>query len=280
MTSNQSKINQSSETSLRDTTKTIQKNKVEKRIKKILIKLKPTFLLLILSFGTFLGVLVITHLLGVSIFCGLFVYIIAGLVFQPFLSEKFGFSFNALIPTIKKQPQFLQTTSKKLLLFEANSKLIGFVILRITNLIDWVFLSEYCSFFQKEGIIIQDCLEGCFLIIRKEIKKTTPLVDVVEKLCNSLTHSAVLTKKHFCLKNPELELHLVEDLQLLQEILFLGLSFDNFSKEKMLTKEQVRYLQKSPFLHSPVKQKLPGDTTDIYLPARTPRQRGDRSKKR
>ena len=188
-------------------------------------------------------VIAITKKLGVSVAASVLVYIVISLIIQPLYGSKLnkrfiGFSANKNIPAIVK------SNNKSLLLITKNKTLIGISLLKADWLDNYLNLNSIWDLLQQEGVQIQDCREGCFFVIRKNIqlKRNDTFQNLAIKLVKEVEKTILLLKKRFEIEYDNLNLYLVKGQENIQSIVNLGLNPMKFSSNQEISDEDLDYL--------------------------------------
>ena len=224
---------------LSDTTKA---TTLRLKLKKALTQLKPTFMNVLLTFIAFLISLVVSKNLTLTLAITLGVYLGIILLIQPliknhqmkaFLQNPFQKSFSV--------PQKLPTKSQTVLLYQHEKSLIAISLLRVKWFERALSLKLLWDYLQEEGISIQDCQEGCFLVIKKQekIDSMAKLEEEATKLVRELEKVIILTKRKFELSFTNVMLKLVKGQEQIKMILHLGLSPEKFVTPPILPEEDI-----------------------------------------
>ncbi len=227
------------------------------KLKKALAKLKPNFVNVLLTFIAFLISLLASKNLTLTLVITLGVYLGTVFLVQPllknhqmkvFLQNPFKRSFST--------PRELPVKSQTVLLYQSEKTLYAISLLRV----DWfekeLSLKLLWDYFPEEGISIQDCQEGCFLIIKKQDEggSISNLQEKATKLVKELEKTIILTKRKFELSFGNVMLKLVKGQEQIKMILHLGLSPENFITPPQMSEEDL-LLVKGEALLSPTSER-------------------------
>ncbi|NHJ41056.1 MAG: hypothetical protein FK731_13575 [Asgard group archaeon] len=222
------------------------KNDFKTKIKKSISFLKPTILNVIITLTVFIIILAILRNFSISLIASICVYFIIAFVIQPLFHDKLGNSQKVI--SLKRNnsfPEIITSNNKTILLYVKNKTLIAIALLRVEWLANFINLNQIWNFLQREGIQIQDCREGCFLIIRKKtaVKSNNNLNEEAKKLVKSIERTIQLTKKKFEIEYENISLRLVKEQDMIQTILFLGLASDKFISPSEIISEDFSFLK-------------------------------------
>jgi len=225
---------------------TFSTKKLKEKIGKVLPYLKPGLINSIITFIAFLITLLVTQKLGLSLLIPLLTYLVISLLIKPLLLEKFG--PNLKIPSLsnsKVKSGYIETTSRSAILIKQDSYLIGIALLKAEWDMSYIRLVNLWDFCQREGIQIQDCREGCFLVIRKKavFKRGKSLEEEAKKLLKELERTTLLTRKKFDMEYENFHLRLVKGQENILTILNLGLVPNKFKVYQEMSEEDFASLQ-------------------------------------
>ncbi|HUU76821.1 MAG TPA: hypothetical protein VMX55_00655 [candidate division Zixibacteria bacterium] len=229
---------------------TINASNFQEKFSRILAYLKPNIFNVIITFVIFLVLLLATKKLGVSFLVGISVYILVAFALLPFIKTKFGDKLNLnIMESSKIRTQIIETTSRSTVLIKQNKHLIGISLLKIEWSYTIVPLNNMCDFMQEEGIQIQDCREGCYLVIRKKTdhKRTGSLEEQAKKLIKEIDKTILLTRKKFDMEFENMHLHLIKGQDNILTILNLGLLPYKFKVYQEMSDEDFENLRESAF---------------------------------
>ena len=251
MSNEQARINLESQKTVISTEE--QKSTVKtilEKTRKILANLKPNIFNVIISFVVFLILLLLTQKLGISLLIGFVIYVVIAVLQQPIARSSFGQKFSlSLFDNNKANIEIIDTTSKSTLLLKQNKYLVCIALLKV----DWSYsivpLNGMCDFLQEEGIQIQDCREGCFLIIRKKalMKKINDIENQAKKIIKEIERTILLTKKKFDMEFENMHLQLVKGQEQIITILNLGLLPYKFDVFNEMSEDEFELLRDSNF---------------------------------
>ncbi|NHJ87537.1 MAG: hypothetical protein FK734_18900 [Asgard group archaeon] len=249
--SNETKKPSEIETTIQnDLSSNFSKKDLKNKVVKIISFLKPTVISAISTFVLFLIILGITKNFIYAILASSILYLVFAFILHPLIKRKFGKELKQL--TVKggtSKITIIPSNNKSILLFLQNRRLLGISILRA----DWgdfyVDLEPIWDFLQEEGIHIQDCREGCYLIIRKytDVKNINNLQEQASKLAKEVEKTILLVKKKSELEFNNFILFLVKDQQAIQNILQLGLAPEKFAQLSELTEDDIDYFKNNSF---------------------------------
>ncbi|NHK33035.1 MAG: hypothetical protein FK730_16930 [Asgard group archaeon] len=206
-------------------------NAFKQRMKKGLSFLKPTSANIIVTFITFIVLLAISRNLILSVLICACIYLIVAFLIQPLLQKKFGKNFKVIsLKANKDLPELISSNNKSVILYIQKKTLNAIALLRVEWLANIINLNQIWHFLQKEDIQIQDCREGCFLVVRKtmQLKSNKGLEDEAKKLVKLIERTIQLTKKKFDIEYENISLRLVKGQEIVQTILLLGLASGKF----------------------------------------------------
>lgn len=195
--------------------------------------------------------LVILRTFSISMIVAIGVYLIIALIIQPIFHDKIGKSQEVI--SLKRDnglPEMVSSNNKTVILHIQNKTLVAIALLRVEWLTNFINLNQIWHFLQRESIQIQDCREGCFLVIQKKtkLKSTNDIQDEAKKLVKSIERTIQLTKKKFEIEYENISLRLVKGQSMIQTILFLGLASDKLITSSELSSDDYSYL-KNDSLH-------------------------------
>ncbi|MFW9921832.1 MAG: hypothetical protein ACFFDW_00900 [Candidatus Thorarchaeota archaeon] len=217
------------------------------KLTKYLVYIKPNIFNIILTFIAFLLSLLATKKLGVSVLIAVISYLGFSLLLHPLLKSKFGEKINMQSfgrRTNRIAP--ISTTSQKVILTSLNKHLIALAVLQLEWSTGQIPLISLWDYFESENIQIQDCKEGCFLVIKKkvEIKKIGNIQDQVTKLMSEIEKTVLLTIKKFELEFDFMQIKIVKGQKKILEILNLGLAPEKFTTFEEMSEEDFESLRK------------------------------------
>ena len=220
--------------------------KVKERTMKILPFIKPNLINSIVSFVVFLVTLLVTKKLGISLLATVLTYLVLSLLIRPLFEEKFG--ANLKLPTLsntKAKSSYLETTSKSAILVKQDRYLIGIALMKAEWDMSYIRIVNLWDFCLKEGIQIQDCREGCYLVARKKalLKRGKSLAEEAKKLLKELERTTLLTRKKFDMEFDNFNLQLIKGQEEILTILNLGLAPNKFNIYQEMSEEDVESLQ-------------------------------------
>ncbi|HUT81169.1 MAG TPA: hypothetical protein VMZ29_08195 [Candidatus Bathyarchaeia archaeon] len=233
-----------------DITSRFTKKELKIKTAKIISLLKPTIVSALTTFTAFLIILGFSKNFLYALLGSITVYLIFAFILHPLIKNKLGKNLSLL--SLKREPNkitVISSNNKSILLSLQNRRLLGISILRA----DWgdfyIDLEPIWDFLQEEGIHIQDCREGCFLIIRKyaDVKNINNLQEHAAKLAKELEKTILLTKKKLDHEFNNLALFLVKDQEKIQNILQLGLASEKFSQLNEFTEDDIDYFRNNSF---------------------------------
>ena len=218
------------------------------KVRNLLVILKPTVLNSVVTFLIFIILLALKKKLALTLSISLGVYLLIAFVFQPLYKDKINLKFaNFSFNKTKEKASIITSNSQSIVLAIKGKALTGISLLKVEWFTDYVYLSTVWDFLMEEGIIIQDCREGCFLIIRKTaaLKRAADLSEKAKKMVKEIEKSILLTKKKFDIEYTRLGLQLVKGQEQLQSIFQLGQFQDKFliSDDNNLTDEDILFLK-------------------------------------
>jgi hypothetical protein len=221
-------------------------SKFKKIFKKSIQLLKPTVLNVSVTFVLFLIILAVSKILGISILVGVSGYLFTSFGLQPLIKQKFG--KNLKIISFKKEStkaELIPTKNDSVLLYKRKKILIAITLLQIEWFGGFIPLNQIWDHLLREGVQIQDCREGCFLIIRKKItiNASNGLQDEANKLVKEITRTIKLIKKKIEIEYDDINLRLIKNQELIQTILFLGLAPDKFTSYPEWSSDDYNYLK-------------------------------------
>lgn len=220
--------------------------KLKENMAKILPYLKPGLINSIISFIAFLITLLISQKLAISFLIIILTYLTISLFVKPVLIEKFGSRLNLPgFSSSKTKTGIVDTTSKSTILVKQDKFLVGIALLKVEWDMRYIRLVNLWTFFQEEGIQIQDCREGCFLVIRKKarFKNQKSLEDDAKKLVKEIEKTTLLTRKKFDMEYDNLHLRLVKGQENILTILNLGLAPHKFKIYQEMSEEDFTSLR-------------------------------------
>lgn len=229
---------------------TINASNFQEKFNRLLTYLKPNIFNVIISFVIFLVLLLATKRLGVSFLVGFTIYILVAFALLPFIKTKFGDKLNLnIMESSRIKTQIIETTSRSTVLIKQNKNLIGIALLKIEWSYTIVPLNNMCDFMQEEGIQIQDCREGCYLVVRKktEYKRSGSLEEQAKKLIKEIDKTILLTRKKFDMEFENMHLHLIKGQENILTILNLGLLPCKFKVYQEMSDEDFENLRESTF---------------------------------
>lgn len=220
--------------------------KLKEKMVKILPYLKPELINSIISFIAFLITLLVSQKLAISLLVTILIYLTISLFVKPILVEKFGSNLN--LPSLsssKIKTGIIDTTSKSTILVKQDKFLIGIALLKAEWDLSYIRLVNLWDFFQEEGIQIQDCREGCFLVIRKKarFKNSKSLEDDAKKLIKAIERTTLLTRKKLDMEYDNFHLRLVKGQENILTILNLGLAPYKFKIYQEMSEEDFASLR-------------------------------------
>lgn len=223
---------------------------LQEKISKVVSNLKPNIFNVIISFVIFLILLLLTQKLGISLLVGIAFYILIAFIQQPIIKSNFGQKLSlSFFDHNKTNVEIIETTSKSTLLLKQNKYLTCIALLKV----DWSYsivpLNGMCDFLQEEGIQIQDCREGCFLIIRKKalMKRINDVENHAKKIIKEIERTILLTKKKFDMEFENMHLHLIKGQEHIMTILNLGLLPYKFEVFNEMSDDDFEILRESNF---------------------------------
>jgi len=226
---------------------------IKEKLEEALNLLKPTILNVILTFAIFIILLAAVQKLSVATLVAISAYLLIAFLIQPLIVKKTGKKFgNFNFGSSKNQSSIVPTTNNSIVLYTNKKELIGISLLNVEYFTNYVQLNTVWDLFVDEGIHIQDCREGCYLVIRKSVplKKSKTLVDSATHLIKEMERTILLTKKKFDLEFDNLNLTLVKNQERICMILNLGLYQTKFGDMIELSEEELDYIRKSTKLRS------------------------------
>ncbi|NHJ47149.1 MAG: hypothetical protein FK733_05105 [Asgard group archaeon] len=206
-------------------------NNFKTKFKKALDLLKPTILNVILTFTAFVIILATTKMLGIAILVGVCVYLLMSFAVQPLFKNKLGKSMKVI--SFKKEsekPELVPTKNNSIILYKQKRFLIALTLLQVEWFGNLIPLNPLWDLLLSEGVQIQDCREGCFLIIRKKIKinASKGLEDEANKLVKEIIRTIRLIRKKMEIEYEDINLRLVKGKEIIQNTLHLGLAPEKF----------------------------------------------------
>ncbi|MBN1330621.1 MAG: hypothetical protein JXA54_14200 [Candidatus Heimdallarchaeota archaeon] len=226
------------------------KKELKNKTKEIISLLRPTIVSVLTTFIIFLIILGVSKNFLFALLGGLIIYLGFAFILQPLIKKKFGKNLTQL--ALKREPgkiTFISSNNKSILFSLQNRRLLGISILRA----DWgdfyIDLEPIWDFLQEEGIHIQDCREGCYLIIRKyvDVKNTNNIQEQASKLAKEIEKTILLAKKKSEHEFNNFALFLIKDQQKILTILQLGLAPEKFSQLNELTEDDIAYIRNNSF---------------------------------
>lgn len=220
--------------------------KLKEKVTKILPYLKPGLINSIISFIAFLITLLVSQKLAISFLITILTYFTISLFFKPIIVEKFGSNLNFPgLSSSKTKTGIIDTTSKSTILVRQDKFLIGIALLKAEWDLNYIRLVNLWDFFQEEGIQIQDCREGCFLVIRKKarFKNSKSIEDDAKKLIKEIERTTLLTRKKFDMEYDNFYLRLVKGQENILTILNLGLAPHKFKIYQEMSEEDFTSLR-------------------------------------
>lgn len=219
---------------------------IKLKLMKFLSYIKPNIFNIILTFIAFLLSLLVTQKLGISILIAVIAYFLFSLLLHPLVKSKIGAKFN--IQSLSRRTNRISpvtTTSQKVVLTSLNNQLIAIAVLQLDWTSGFIPLNTLWDYFESENIQIQDCKEGCFLIIRKKItlKKVGNIQDQVTKLMSEVEKTVLLTIKKFELEFDFVQIKLVKGQDRILTIMNLGLAPEKFTTFEEMSEEDFESLR-------------------------------------
>jgi len=232
---------------------TSKKATLKSRLAKIISHLKPAFLNILLSFVALLITLAFSQRLLLALVVALGAYLSSIFLVQPFIKNKQFYSF--LQNPFKRRyslPRKLPTNNQTVILYLEEKTLTAISLLKAKWFDTQISLRFLWDFFMEEGIFIQDCREGCYIIIQKQQKITssTPLQEEATKLVKEIEKTVYLTKRKFELSFDNIILKLVKGQEEIKTILHLGLSPEKFLAPHELAEEEILAIKRDSLTHS------------------------------
>jgi hypothetical protein len=211
---------------------------IKLKVKKYLHYFKPNLVNILLTFITFLLLIIITRKLGLTFIITFISYLLFAILVSPFLEKNFLSKFN-FISSKKETTSLLKSTSNKILFFSNNKYLRGLSLLKLEWTANIAYLNRMWDFLMEENLQLQDCKEGCFIIIKKKIQiiKTKNLQEAVFELTKEIEKTALLIKKKFEMEYDFFQIKLVKGQENILTILNLGQSIDKFNQIPELSED-------------------------------------------
>ena len=115
-------------------------------------------------------------------------------------------------------------------LYKQKRFLIALTLLQVERFGNFIPLNPIWDLLLSEGVQIQDCREGCFLVIRKKtkIKASKSLEDEANKLVKDIIRTIRLIRKKMEIEYDDINLRLVKGQEIIQNTLYLGLAPEKF----------------------------------------------------
>jgi hypothetical protein len=239
---------------------------VKTKFKKALTLLKPTIINVVLTFAAFLILLATTRMLGIAILVGFCVYLLMGFAIQPIFKDKLGKSMKTI--SFKKEsekPEQIPTKNNSIILYKQNRFMIALTLLQVEWFGNFIPLNPLWDLLLSEGVQIQDCREGCFLIIRKKTKinNIKGLEDEANKLVKEIIRTIRLIRKKMEIEYEDINLRLVKDQEIIQNTLHLGLAPDKFVTLTEWSSDDYNILKNDSLQISENTQEEPEQISDI-----------------
>ncbi len=217
------------------------------RLLKILSYLKPTIINALITFTAFIIIIAITKKLGVTVIISIAIYLIISLFVQPLYSDKLRNRFNGFSSKKKNVPTIIASNNNSIVLLAKNKTLIGISLLKAEWLENYLNLNPIWDLLQQEGVQIQDCREGCFFVIRKniELKRNDTFQNKAIKLVKEIEKTILLLKKRFDIEYDNLNLYLVKGQEIILTTINLGLYPMKFASNQEISDEDLDYIRTS-----------------------------------
>ncbi|MBD3193062.1 MAG: hypothetical protein GF308_20665 [Candidatus Heimdallarchaeota archaeon] len=218
-----------------------------KKLANIWAIIKPTIFNTVITFIAFIIALFVVQKLLLPSLIALITYGFLVFIIQPLFGEKIQKIITALFGNSREIVRLIRTKNDSLLLQEVDNSLVAISLLQVTSLAYPVKLRYLWDFLKEEGIFIQDCLEGCFLIIKKKAKKRgrKNLQELSLQLVKEVHKTIIRTVKRFELEYQTIDLQLVRGEERILTIINLGLTPEKFSLVQEMPKEDIDYLRDS-----------------------------------
>lgn len=225
---------------------TEQKKSLKIRLRKLWNTLQPSLFTVIMTFTVFFITLLIVKTMVIPSLVAIMTYGFLVFIVQPLFGERIKKVVEAIFGRNREIVRLIKTKNDSVIIQQIDNSLIAISLLQVTALAYPVELRYLWDFLQEEEIFIQDCLEGCFLIIKKKTKKipTKNLQELAVEVVKAVHQTIIRTIKRFELEYENIDLKLVRGQERILAILNLGLSPEKFSFVQEMPEEDLAYLRK------------------------------------